>query len=76
MKLSRLILLGLLALGADVSAQDEPVPVEPEVVADAFNRGTPLRSAEGSKGRWRVHLENFEFHGVQDTGTLRDLRIL
>jgi MscS family membrane protein len=47
MILCRLILLGLLALGADVSAAEDPVPVEPEVVADAFNRGTPLGSAEG-----------------------------
>jgi MscS family membrane protein len=47
MTLYRLILIGLLAIGADVGAEDEPVPVEPEVIADAFNRGTPLRSAEG-----------------------------
>ena len=43
----RLILLGLLVLGAEVSAEEEPVPVVPEVVADGLNRGTPLRSAEG-----------------------------
>ena len=47
MILCRLILLGLLVLGAEVSAEEEPVPVAPVVVADELNRGTPLRSVEG-----------------------------
>jgi len=43
----RFVLIGFLAVGADVGAQEGPAAVGPEVVADEFNRGTPLRSAEG-----------------------------
>ena len=47
MTLCRWFLIGLLLVGAAVSAEDEPIPVEAEVVPDEFNRGTPLASAEG-----------------------------
>jgi len=47
MNVCRLFLIGFLAIGADVGAQEEPAAVEPEIVADEFNRGTPLGSAEG-----------------------------
>jgi MscS family membrane protein len=48
-KYSRLLLLGLGLVCLQISAQDDSSPATdgPVIPADEFNRGTPLRSAEG-----------------------------
>ena len=48
-KLLRLLLLALLLAGVQLRAQDDSslATDDPEIPADKFDRGTPLRSAEG-----------------------------
>jgi hypothetical protein len=43
----KLLLVALAIAGAQVNAQEAAAPVEPEVIADPHDRGTPLRSGEG-----------------------------
>ena len=70
-KLSRLCLLALL-VGMQVSAQDESAPAEETVVipADEFDRGTPLRSAEG----FLATVDKADYETAAEFLDLRNLR--
>ena len=80
-QLSRLFLLALLLAGVQVSAQDDNSPTAdgPVIPADEFDRGTPLRSAEGflaavdvadyEAAAQYLDLRNLRGEAVQLTGT-------
>jgi MscS family membrane protein len=66
----RLLLVTLLTVGAAVSAQEAPVPAEPVVVADEYNRGTPL----GSAGGFLAATDANDFETASEFLDLRNLR--
>ena len=65
-----LLMLGLVCLQA--SAQDNSSPVEdgPVIPADKFDRGTPLRSAEG----FAAAVDRADYEGAAEYLDLRNLR--
>ncbi len=70
-ELSRLFLLALL-VGMQVSAQDDSAPAADTVVipADEFDRGTPLRSAEG----FLAAVDEVDYETAAEYLDLRNLR--
>ncbi len=71
-KLFRLLLVTLLLAGAQVSAQDDSAPSTdgPIIPADEFNRGTPLRSAEG----FLAAADEADYEAAAEYLDLRNLR--
>jgi len=71
-KLFRLLLVTLLLAGAQVSAQDDSVPAMdgPIIPADEFDRGTPLRSAEG----FLAAVDEADYEAAAEYLDLRNLR--
>jgi MscS family membrane protein len=71
-KLFRLLLVTLLLAGAQVSAQDDSVPAMdgPIIPADEFDRGTPLRSAEG----FQAAVDEADYDTAAEYLDLRNLR--
>jgi len=71
-KLSQLFLLALALVGMQVSAQDVSAPAADTVVipADEFDRGTPLRSAEG----FMAAVDKADYETAAEYLDLRNLR--
>ncbi len=71
-QLSQLLFLALVLAGMQVSAQDTTAPTEDTVVipADEFDRGTPLRSAEG----FLAAVDDADYEAAAEYLDLRNLR--